>query len=339
MFQCEIYWCPIISLFRRDSNTPLSDHFSSAEKAPAGRLNKFNFIITNGPEVSCCTVVTRYLPRSTFDQVVASSGDAINEYAAITVAPHHSESFKTFVSALSTNNAVAELIRKNGMVEYLVPNHNGMTLFYGRVDDIHDNICSVEEQARVREEQKQREEQERVLEALRRHEKEEKDRMEAQRVKEKALRAGRLKTNPVPSRSDGRGYLGTLSQSASSSVTMQSAEMKSCSYITNNQDNPEEGEITEEAQRVKQEEDPRMEAQPCLAEDTLMNACSAKQASDVFQGKTFFDGPHCQNGRCSHNHRIVSPIEHGTYLYVCCFLPPYILSLHLTNFLRYYFYR
>ena len=163
-----------------------------------------------------------------------------------------------------------------------MPNHNGMTLFYGRVDDIHDNICSVEEQARVREEQKQREEQERVLEALRRHEKEEKDRMEAQRVKEKALRADRLKINPVPR------SLGTLSQSASSSVTMQSAEMKSCSYITNNQDNPEEGEITEEAQRVKQEEDPRMEAQPCLAEDTLMNACSAKRG-------------------CKHNH--VSPSE------------------------------
>ena len=108
---------------------------------------------------------------------------------------------------------------------------------------------------------------------------------------------GHLKITPVQGRSDGRGYRDTLSQSASSSVTMQSAEANCCSYISNNvQDDPEEGEITEEAQRVKQEEDARMEAQPCLAEDTRMNACSAKQASDLFQGKTFFDGPHCQNG-------------------------------------------
>lgn len=60
-----------------------------------------------------------------------------------------------------------------------------------------------------------------------------------------------LKTTPVQGRSDGRGYRDALSQSASSSVTMQSAAVNSCSYISNNvQDDTEEGEVTEETVRI-----------------------------------------------------------------------------------------
>jgi chemotaxis protein histidine kinase CheA len=172
----------------RDDSSPLSEYLMDANQSPSGGPDiKFDIIVWNGPNppVSRETVVTRTLPRSTFDEIVIAAGDAIEKCTTVTAAPIE------FMSSLLAKKAVAELKRKNNRVEFLVPNQDGLTIFYGKVDEIVDRMQMLEERQKML---KAVEEDEARLEAERAKAKaEEEARMEAAaRAKAKAEEEARL---------------------------------------------------------------------------------------------------------------------------------------------------
>ncbi len=173
----------------RDDSSPLSEYLMDANQSPSGGPDiEFNIIVSNGPvpPVSRETVVTRTLPRSTFDEIVTAAGVTIEKCTTVTAAPIE------FMSSLLAKKAVAELKRKNNRVEFLVPNHDGLAIFYGKVDEIVDRMRMLEERQKML---KAVEEDEARLEAERAKAKaEEEARMEAAaRAKAKAEEEARMK--------------------------------------------------------------------------------------------------------------------------------------------------
>lgn len=155
--------------------------------------------------------------------------------------------FNLLLEFLRDNNLAACLQPEQGRWGCLVPMSGyryAASVTYLPSEVVNDRIEFLK-----KEEIRDMEEQQRMQEYLKAV-KDDDARIEAERVKmeilRKALQAGRLKINPVLGRSDGRGYIDTLSQSASSPVSMQLSEANSCSYVSNDvQEDLEEGEIIE----------------------------------------------------------------------------------------------
>ena len=79
------------------------------------------------------------------------------------------------MSSLLAKKAVAELKRKNNRVEFLVPNQDGLTIFYGKIDEIVDRMQMLEERQKM-------------LKAV----EEDEARLEAERAKAKAEEEARM---------------------------------------------------------------------------------------------------------------------------------------------------
>ncbi len=147
--------------------------------------------------------------------------------------------FNLLLEFLRDNNLAACLQPEQGRSGCLVP-MSGYD-YAARVIYLPLKVVNYRIELLKKEEIRTMKEQQRMREYLKALE-EDDARIEAERVKvevrRKALQAGRLKIKPVLGRCDGRGYL------ASSSVSIQSSEANSCSYVSNDvQDDPEEGEI------------------------------------------------------------------------------------------------
>jgi flagellar biosynthesis GTPase FlhF len=254
----------------RDANKLLSEYVMDAKQSPLGRTDiKFSIIVCNGPNppVSRETVVTRTIPRSTFDEIVIAAEDALEKCTTVTAAPIK------FISSLWDKNAVAELKRKDGRVEFLVPDYDGLAIFYGRVDKIVDRVQMLEERQKYLQ----------VLEDIARMDAarakaEEEARMEAARAQAKAKAEEEARMEAARAQAKAK---------AEEEARMEAARARA---------------------KAKAEDEARMEAAraraKAKAEDEARMEAARAQAEDLLSQMSFVDMTYCRDDSCNRDHHM-----------------------------------